>query len=456
MLATEDDTCGARYMCVEVGIPQRPPISPQMAAGRPRVFYGWWVVGASLVLLSLGSGLLTDAFTLYFVPLRREFGWSRTLLAAGSSLSRVKSGLFGPLEGWLTDRYGPRRVASTGVLLMGFGFVVFSRIESPLWFVIAFSLMAVGSSMSGFVPTFTAVVNWFFKRRGLAVGIASTGVGVGGLVAPVLAWSIVRYGWSTTALISGLIIWVVGLPMALLLRHKPEQYGYLPDGLAATPMAETEGEEATAEELSDYSFSAREALRTPAFWFLATGQASVLLVVSTVSVHQVPHMVQQMEMSLAAAGGVVAYSMSMFVVGRLSGGVLADRFNKRLLLTVCSLALAVAVLFLSYATSLYHLILFASFYGLAFGARGVTQESLRADYFGRESIGTIVGFSSMVVMLFPIAAPIFAGWMADQSGNYHVPFTILALLTGLGSILFLFAHPPVLNAQQYTENRPPT
>ena len=433
---------------MEVAIPQRPLKKPQTAVGRPRVFYGWWVVGASLVLLSLGSGLLTDAFTLYFVPLRTEFGWSRTLLAAGSSLTRVKSGLFGPLEGWFADRFGPRRVALTGVLLMGLGFVVFSRVETSLEFVIAFSLMAVGSSLAGFVPTFTAVVNWFVKRRGLAVGIASTGVGVGGLVAPVLAWSIVNYGWSTTAFMSGIIIWVVGIPMALLLRHKPEQYGYLPDGQMATPMTELEGEEATAEPVSEYSFSAREALRTPAFWFLATGQASVLLVVSTVSVHQVPHMVQQMEMSLGAAGGVVAYSMSMFMVGRLSGGVLADRFNKRLLLMGCSLALAIAVMFLSYATSLYHLILFATFYGLAFGARGVTQESLRADYFGRVSIGTIVGFSSTVVMLFPIAAPIFAGWMADQSGNYHASFTVLALLTGLGSLLFLFAHPPVSNARQ--------
>ena len=407
-------------------------------ARQSRFFYGWWIVGASLVLMSLGGGLLTDAFTLYFLPLQRQFGWSKTLLSAGSSLTRVKSGLFGPLEGWLTDRFGPRRVALSGILLMGFGFVVFSRMDSSLWFFFAFSLMAVGASLSGFVPTFTAVVNWFVKRRGLAVGISSLGVGVGGLIAPILAWSIVAHGWSTTALASGLIIWIVGTPMALLLRHKPEQYGYLPDGLTSTQVAEM-----SDNEFPLHDFSAKEALGTRAFWFLATGQASVLIVVSAVSVHQVPHIVVQMGMPLAAAGGVVAYAMSMFMVGRLAGGILSDRFNKRFLLTTCSLCLSVSILFLSYASNVYHLIVFATLYGLSFGARGVTQESLRADYFGRRAIGTIIGFSSTVVMIVPILSPIIAGWMADQSGNYHAPFTIFAFLTGLGSLLFLFAKPPI-------------
>ena len=441
---------------MESNIRKYPQLSPQTAPRRrrPRVFYGWWIVCSSLILQSLGSGLLNSAFTLYFVPLQSEFGWSGALLAAGHSLGRFLRGVLGPFEGWLTDRFGPRRVAGSGLLLFGFGFVIFSRVESPLSFIIALSLMAIGSDLSGFVPTFTAVVNWFVKKRGLALGIASTGVGVGGLVAPALAWGIVTYGWRTIALMSGFIVWSVGMPMVLLLRHKPEQYGYLPDGRWPTSTAETQEEAGATNvilgepDISGYSFSAREALRTSAFWLIAAGQASALLVVATVSVHQVPHMVQQMGMSLAAAGGVVAYSMSIFIVARLSGGFLADRIDKRILLTACSIGLAFGVLILTYATSIAHLFLFATFYGLGYGARGATQESLRADYFGRDSIGTIIGLSSAVIIIAPIIAPIFAGWMADLRGNYHVPFTILALMTGLGSILFLFAHKPVPNVMQ--------
>ena len=316
-----------------------------------------------------------------------------------------------------------------------------------LYFV-AFTMLALGTSFSGFLPISATLVNWFFRKRSLAMGIAMSGMGVGGLFAPVLALSLTTLGWRTTAVISGFIIWSIGVPMSLLLRHKPEQYGYLPDGRqpasadgqqGSSPAARaTSGSDVTSE--SD--FPAREALRTSAFWLLAAGHASALLVVSTVALHQVPHMVQQLGMSLEAAGGIVAYMMGMSIVGRLSGGFLADRINKRALLAACMLGHTAGLLSLAYATNLVHLIMYGTFHGLAWGARAPTQQSIRADYFGRTSFATIVGFSSVVITVTSITAPIFAGWLADIRGNYRLPFTILALLTGLGSIFFLFARRP--------------
>lgn len=414
-----------------------------------RVFYGWWIVAAGFALQVLHGGLLFHGFTVYFVPLQAEFGWTRALLSSGFSLTRLESGILGPLQGWAVDRLGPRRIVIVGILIFGGGFVLFGGIQSIFMFFVAFVLMALGSSLGGFLAVSATVTNWFARKRATAMGIAMTGMGVGGLLVPGLAWSMTTFGWRPTAVASGLIIWLVGIPAALLLRHKPEQYGYLPDGAQASPIVERAQRSAVAtahrEEAAtpEHGFTAREALRTPAFWLLSGGHASALLVVSSVSIHQVPHMVQQMQLSLEAAGGVVAYLMVMTVAGQIAGGYVADRVNKRALLVACMLGHASGLLFLAYATTVVHLVMFGTLHGLAWGIRGPTIQSLRADFFGRGSFGTILGFSSLVIMMGMMVAPIFAGWLADLRGDYRLAFTILALLTALGSVFFLFARKPV-------------
>jgi MFS family permease len=196
-------------------------------------------------------------------------------------------------------------------------------------------------------------------------------------------------------------------------------------------------------------------MRTPAFWLLSGGHASALLVVSTVSIHQVPHMVSNVGLSLEAAGGMVAVLLAVTVVGQLGGGYVADRMNKQILLVVCMLGHAVGMLVLAYATSLPHLFMFAALHGLAWGVRGPTIQAIRADYFGRAAFGTIMGFSSLVIMVAMIIAPVFVGWMADmRGGDYQLPFTIMAGLVGLGALFFVFARKPVLKGDLIAEGQP--
>ena len=388
-------------------------------------------------------------FTIYFLPLQAEFGWSRTLLSSGISLTRVESAILGPIQGWAVDRFGSRPIVLLGLLLFGGGFILFSGVHSIVTFFIAFALLAVGSGLGGFLPVSAAVANWFVRKRARALGIAMAGMGAGGLIVPLLAWAVTTHGWRPTAFVSGLLVWLIGIPMALVLRHKPEHYGQLPDGEQSSPRVallhnpSVAQQPLEAESAPEYSFSVREALRTRSFWLLSGGHASALLVVSSVSVHQVPHMVQQVGLSLAGAGGVVAYLMIMTMVGQLAGGYVADRVNKRALLITCMVGHAAGLLLFAYATNLVHLLLFASLHGLAWGGRGPTVHSLRADYFGRRSFGAILGFSSLI-LTFPMTfAPIFAGLMADIRGDYRLAFTILAALTALGSVFFLFARKPV-------------
>ncbi|MFC2006107.1 MFS transporter [Chloroflexota bacterium] len=413
------------------------------------IFFGWWIVLSACVIQLLHSGLLSNGFTLYFLSLQAEFGWSRALLAAGYSLSHVETGILGPLEGWLSDRFGPRPVVVAGVVLFGAGFILLNMIQSIVAYFIAFLVISAGASLCGFLPLSVAVLNWFARKRSLALGIALSGSGLGGVIVPLLAWSIVTQGWRFTALASGFAIWLIGIPLALSLRHKPEKYGYLPDGdspassegrLQEYPAADP-APRATAR--ADDSFSMKEAVRTRAFWLIALGHGSAILTVSAVNLHLAPHLVQQLGTSLEAAGGIVTLLLMMSLTGRLGGGFLADRVNKRVLLMACMLSHSIGLLMLTYATSMTQIFLFAMLHGIAWGVRAPTLNAIRADYFGRKSIGFILGISSIAPHIASVIAPIFAGWMADVRGDYRLAFTIMASLTALGSLFFAFASKPV-------------
>jgi MFS family permease len=406
------------------------------------VFYGWWIVAAGFALQLLNGVLLFNSFGIYFVLLREEFKWSKTVISGAFSMARAESGVLGPLQGWLIDRFGPRLIVTIGLLLFGVGFMLLSQVNSIITFYLVFLLMSIGSSLGGFMAVSTSVANWFARKRATAMGFAMTGMGVGGLLVPVLAWFLDAYGWRAVAFYSGVIIIVIGLPVAQLMRRRPEDHGYLPDG--AVPIGRSSG--ATSADRSTRSvitgYSAREAMRTRAFWLLAIGHASALLVVGAVMVHLVPHIHDEVGLSLRTAGMVVAVMTAMDITGRLVGGILGDRINKRIGVMACMAGHSLGLLALAFATNLPMVLLFSVVHGLAWGARGPMLMSIRADYFGRASYGTIMGFSSLIMMMGMTLGPIFAGVMADQFGDYRIGFIVLAGLAGLGSIAFMFARKP--------------
>ncbi len=403
---------------------------------------------SACVIQALNQGLLSEGFGVYFLPLQAEFGWNRTLLSSGYSLGQVESGFLAPVGGWLTDRFGPRRVVMIGVVLFGAGLILLSTIQSITTFYLAFLLVAAGSSLGGFLPLSVAVLNWFVRKRSLALGLSMAGSGLAAVIVPLVAWGVTSHGWRTTAIASGLVVWLVGIPMSLLLRHNPEQYGYLPDGdrpaSARGQQAGPGSERALKVAGQDVEgFSTMEALKTRAFWLISAGHASAIFTVSAVSLHLVPHLVQTLAMSLEAAGTIVSLVLLVSVVGRIIGGFLADRSNKRVVLVASMLSHAFGLVMLAYAGSIVHVVLFAIFHGLAWGARAPTQNAIRAEYFGRKSIGLILGLGTVIVTLASVSAPIFAGRLADLRGDYRLAFTILAVLTALGSLFFAFATRPV-------------
>ena len=401
-----------------------------------RVFFGWWIVAASGGLQWLAAVLWMQSYGAYVVVLQGDFGWSKTLMAGAFALTRIESGILGPLQGWLVDRFGPRIILLIGILLFGVGFMLFSQVDSLLGFYLTFALIALGSSLGGFATLMVSIVNWFDQHRAKAVSISQMGYSVGGLSVPAIIFCLEAFGWRTTAFLSGVLVIVVSLPLVSLVRHRPEDYGEVADGVRSADQA------AAAKLSSSEDFTARQAMRTWSFWLISFGHAFALLTVSSLLVHLVPHLTEGLDYSLAAAGLVVALMTACQLVGQVVGGYLGDRFDKRLICVLCMVAHCAGLLLVAFAVDLWMVVLFAALHGVAWGIRGPQMVALRADYFGPSSFGTIMGFSSLVVMLGMSGGPIVAGYMADVSGDYQSGFTLLALMALVGSLCFLLARPP--------------
>ena len=403
-----------------------------------RVFYGWYIVSAAGGLQLLAGLLWMQSYGAYVVLLQAEFGWSSALVAGAFAMTRIESGILGPLQGWLTDRYGPRVILAIGTVIFGIGFMLFSQVETLLTFYLTFALIALGSSLGGFATVMVAIVHWFNRHRAKAVSVSQVGYSLGGLCVPFVILSLEAFGWRDTAFYSGVIVIVVGLPLTMLVRHRPKDYGEEMDGGVVNEL----GEESNIL-ITGPDFTARQAMRTSAFWLISIGHASALLTVSSIMVHLVPHLTKGMGYSLANAGLVVSLMTAFQMAGQIGGGFLGDRFNKRLICVICMLSHMAALLLLANADSVWMVLSFAVLHGLAWGIRGPQMVALRADYFGASSFGTIMGFSSLIVMLGMSIGPIFAGYLFDLQGNYVMAFTVLGLSAMAGSLCFAFAKPPV-------------
>jgi MFS family permease len=414
------------------------------------VFFGWWIVAASAAIQLLQAGLLMQAYGAYVSVLRTDFGWSKTALSIGYALQPVQSGLLGPVQGWMIDRWGPRSVMRAGMVMFGVGFMLFSQINSLTAFYGVFILMAIGSSLAGFMSITTTLVQWFERRRATAMSVSQTGMSVGGMLVPLVAFSLTRFGWRETAFVSGLIVLAVGLPLTQVMRSEPEAYGMRPDGAAADEVGSGGADTADVPAIERIDFTPRQALRTRAFWLISFGHATALLVVSAVMVHLIVHLEEGLNFSLSGAATVVTVMTLLTAIGQVVGGVLGDRYDKRIIAALAMFGHSAGLLALAWGGSLPWVIFFALAHGISWGMRGPLMQAMRADYFGRRHFGTIMGYSSLIIMFGMVSGPLIAGAMADRLGNYQYGFTVLAILAGLGSIFFIFATKPARPAAAET------
>ena len=349
----------------------------------------------------------------------------------------------------MIDRYGPRAVIRWGLVIFGLGLIGFSQIESIIEFYVYFFFIALGTSLGGFLSVTTALVNWFSRHRAKALALSQLGFSFGGILVPITIFSLETVGWRITAVGSGIIVLIVAWPLTRIIDHRPEDIGETPDGIpyqGPTPSTVSQNPLNTpAYRRSD--FTTREALRTRAFWFMALGHGTALLSIGAVMVHLILHLNGQLGYSLTTAGLVISLMTAMQIIGLVSAGFLGDRFDKRLIVTVCMGFHAAGLLLLAYAHSVWMIIGFAVLHGIAWGTRGPLMQAIRADYFGASNFGVIMGWSSLIVMMGMALGPLYAGYMADRTGSYVSAFTTLAVSALFGAIFFLLAKKPMKRPQ---------
>jgi len=398
------------------------------------------MVAAGAGIQFLQSSLLLQSFGAYVAVLQEDRGWSKTELSFAAALHQMEAAILGPLLGWFIDRFGPHGVIRAGIVALGLGFMLMSQIESLAAFYAAFVVIALGSSMCGFMPLNVSMIYWFERKRARALSTVSFGLAFGGIAVPAVAWSMAQWGWRATAFGSGLLILAVGLPLAFVMRGRPSRYGEFVDGEppAATPskLPALEAEKAARD------FTVREALRTSAFWLLSLGHGFALFVVTAVNVHAITHMKEGLGYPVETAALYIMLMTVAQIGGIALGAVIGDRFEKRLICAACMLMHMSGLLCLTYATGPAMVAAFALLHGTAWGLRGPFMQAIRAEYFGVSAIGMILGLSFMIIVVGQIGGPMIAGAAADLTGNYRAGFTLLALLAGMGSLFFILAKKP--------------
>jgi MFS transporter, OFA family, oxalate/formate antiporter len=382
-------------------------------SSHPRIFYGWFVAAAAFAVTFVGFGSVYT-FSAFVESLQREFAASRGSVSIVFSLAGCLYFSFGIVSGPLADRFGSRRLAVPGMILVGLGLAIASTATNLLEVYVAYGLgvgLGVGCS---YVPALGAVQRWFVRRRGIASAFAVSGIGVGTLVMPPLASVLIEtLGWRIAYLVLGGIAVVVGGGMALLIENDPRDRGLGPDGDPIQP--ETV--------LRTSGASVSEALRSRQFaaFYVASLISSFGLFVPFV--HLVPHALDQ---GIAQASAVLLLGMIGVgsTVARLLLGGFADWIGRQRSLVIMFVGMAGALLIWAFSSSYWALAAFALSYGAFCGGYVALFPAVVADYFGGRSVSSIIGILYTSVALGTLIGPTAAGFAFDLSQSYMVPILV--------------------------------
>jgi len=385
----------------------------------PRIFYGWWIVGASFLIALCVGGAVFYGFTAIFEPIANEFGWSYTQISFAASLRGLEMGILAPIVGILADRWGPRRLIIIGAVIGALGLFLLSRTTSLTMFYGAFVLMAIAMSCCTMTVLMTAVANWFRENMGLASGIVVSGFGFGGLLIPVIVRLIEMYDWRMTTTILALGMLAIVLPLSFLFRHKPEQYGYLPDGKKVEDAAIFDDGSAPSQ-VVEADIGTKEALKSRAFWHIAVAFTCHIIMVSAITTHVMPYL-SSIGIARARSSLVATAMPLMSVGGRLGLGWLGDKIDRKKVVAAAFISMGIGSLCFGYApiAGAWLLVPFLILFGIGYGGNNSLRPALTWEYFGRANFGTIFGFIIGISAIGSIIGPPLAGWVFDNWGSYQ-------------------------------------
>jgi MFS family permease len=419
----------------------------------PNIYFGWWITLVTGILSGLAGVFYLNGLSVLFKPIASELSLSRAAASVAAGVGTVTNGLMFATTGWLSDRFGPKWVVITGMCILGTGLVLMNFITSPWTYYIVWGVIIAAGHTLGFTLAHDAMLtNWFVSKRGLALGLRFTIIGiVGVLVLPLISWITTTQGWRITCLIWAMVIFA-GVPFALYFvkQRRPEYYGLLPDGAIAESDSEV-GTDAMLAKGVEYAagfqeteFTLKEAMRTPAYWILTVAWIIHGTVFPSFSVHCIPFLTD-MGIDPVVAGSMMAMMVFFTIPSRFLGGFIADRIKKehlKFLLAGVFLftAAGIGVFLLSQTMAALYILLIL----MGFGAGTFTLLDIivRGRYFGRKAYGSIQGSSVIIATPITFFAPVYVGWVYDNTGSYITAFTVFAAIAAFAAFLMCLLRAP--------------
>jgi MFS family permease len=413
-------------------------------------FYGWVIVVVTFVTMAIGVNART-AFSLFFPPIIDEFGWERGVTAGAFSFGFLVSGAVSPLIGRLMDRAGPRAVMELGVALMAGGLLLAPLTTQPWHLYLTIGVMVgAGSVCLGYSGQSLFLPNWFIRRRGLAMGLAFAGVGIGSVtLLPWVQLMIEQTGWRTACTAMGILIVVVLAPINLLLRKRPEDIGLEPDGDAAPSASFAKPIPNIVDPAwADTDWTLKRAIGAARFWWISLGYFCGLYIWYAVQVHQTKYLLDIGFSPSAAVWALGAVSL-LGIPGQILLGHVSDRVGREWIWAASCFGFAIcfaALIALKYVPTL----LLVYIMVLAQGALGYGLTSIMGavvlEIFQGKHYGSIFGTVMLVALAGGAAGPWITGILHDLSGSYTIAFAVGIAVSGLSAVAIWIASPGKIRA----------
>ena len=390
------------------------------SARRP-IFFGWYIVAASVVTNTLLSAAFFQGFGVLIIPIEHTFGWDRWVISAAMSMRQLLSSVLSPGVGLLLDRVSARKLILWSAVVSGIGFIALGLTTGLITFFLFFLIVCLGASGVSHAVTWPVIIaRWFRRNRGLAIGLAVMGP-IFGTPLVILNMQIEEaHGWRVVLFAYGALVLIGIALLSMLVRDRPEPYGLRPDGDPPEENTAVDLAAVAAQRRAESGLTLRVVLRTKEFWLFFGYLSGTFTINSAIQVHMIPYFEQDVGLTAAWSAVVMAMVYIASGVGRIGGGYLLDRIDYRYVLAAVAAAMGLSLVYLQVMTvkSLWSTVPFSLMFGISLGCLVPMRAAVGAIMFGTRAIGGILGLLQGGSIAAGVVGPLVMGLIFDMNGNY--------------------------------------